>query len=65
MEREGLDASNAKRFLDETDRGRHEFAMRFFRQDIADPHIYDLVINTERIGFERAAELIVSACHNY
>jgi cytidylate kinase len=64
MDRENLDASNAKRFLDETDRGRREFAMRFFRQDIADPHIYDLVINTERIGFERAAELIVSACQS-
>jgi cytidylate kinase len=64
MERKNLDASNAKRLLDETDRGRREFAMRFFHQDIADPHIYDLVINTERIGFEQAADLIISACHN-
>jgi cytidylate kinase len=62
MERDNVDAEQAKRFISSTDRGRHEFAMRFFQHDIADPHLYDLVINTERFGLDAAAEMILAAC---
>jgi len=61
MQRHGLDAAKARQLMDELDRGRHEFAERFFRRDITDPHLYDLVINVERFGPTTAAEQIVEA----
>ena len=38
-----------------------EFVERFFHHDINDLHLYDLVINTERLGLAGAAEQIVAA----
>jgi len=52
---EGLD------WIHRTDRGRHEFIQRFFHQDINDPHLYDLVLNVERLGPAGAADQIVHA----
>jgi cytidylate kinase len=52
----------AKQFVAETDRGRKEFVRRYFHQDVADPLIYDIVLNSDRFGVEGAADLIV---HTY
>jgi cytidylate kinase len=62
MKREGLDEAAAKRFVAKIDRGRGEFVRFFFRRDVADPHLYDLVIDVESLGPERTAELITQAC---
>jgi len=35
--------------------------MRFFHHDVADPHLFDLVIHADRFGPEGAAEAIVAA----
>lgn len=51
----------ARHFVAETDRGRREFVGRFFRHDIADPHLYDIVISIDHIGPALAADWIVSA----
>jgi hypothetical protein len=51
----------ARRLMHEIDQGRREFVHRFFHHDITDPHLYDLVINTERLGIESAAEEIIAA----
>ena len=48
-------------WIHRTDRGRHEFIQRFFHQDINDPHLFDLVINVERLGPAGAADQIVHA----
>lgn len=61
VEQQGLTAMEAERSIDEKDRGRREFVQRFFHHDIDDPYLYDLVINTERLGPARAAEQIVTA----
>jgi hypothetical protein len=59
-----LSESDARRYMRDTDKGRREFVQRFFHHDITDPHLYDLVINTEGLGLEGAAEDIVAAvCH--
>lgn len=55
----GCDTENARRKMIELDRGRAELISRFFHRDIADPHLYDLVINTGRLGIPGAVELIV------
>lgn len=61
VQREGLSATAARRFIEDIDRGRREFVRRFFHHDIDDPHLYDLVINVEHIGPVGAANQIISA----
>lgn len=57
----GISPEEALQFVAETDRGRRDFVRRFFHQDVADPHLYDLVINVEHLGIEGAVDLIVAA----
>jgi cytidylate kinase len=60
MKLERLAAADARQFIEETDRGRREFIERFFRHDIADPRLYDLVVNVAHFGLAGAAELILA-----
>jgi cytidylate kinase len=53
--------SDARRYVKETDQGRREFVHRFFHYDITDPHLYDLMLNTESLGMEGAAHEIEAA----
>jgi hypothetical protein len=61
MAAEGLGEADARQFMHDTDEGRRKFVKRFFRRDISDPHLYDLVINSERCGLSSAAAQIVAA----
>ena len=61
MEREGLSGTAARQFIRAKDRGRREFVQRFFHRRVDDPHLYDLVINVERIGASGAVEQILFA----
>jgi cytidylate kinase len=61
MEKYAMDEPQAKQFVATLDRGRREFVSRFFRRDVADPHLYDLVINVEFLGSEAAVEEILAA----
>jgi cytidylate kinase len=61
MQLRHLDAATARRFMVEADRGRREFIERFFHQDIADPHLYHMVLNVERLGTAGAVEQILLA----
>ncbi len=58
---QGCDRAAAKKFLEETDRARKRYVLSNFGQDINDPHTYDLVINTEHIPPETAAQLVLQA----
>ena len=55
------DATKARRHMVELDRGRQEFVTRYFRHDIANPHLYDLVLSVDRLGPAATAELIIKA----
>jgi cytidylate kinase len=60
VERLGVDAANAGKVVDETDRRRDDYVTTYYgraRQDLAN---YDLIVNTEKLGFEGAAGLIVT-----
>jgi len=57
-ERLGVNESLARRHMTETDRGRVDFVMRFFHRDVADPHLYDVVVQVDRFGIEGAAQWI-------
>lgn len=61
MERLNLGATEAAHLMDEVDRGRKDFVSRYFHHDINDSHLYDLVLNVERLGIEGAVTQIVAA----
>jgi cytidylate kinase len=52
----------AEKIVNELDKGRADFVRRYFRRDVADPHLYDLVINLQHTSRKAAAELILESC---
>lgn len=60
-ERMGISPRTARRMARDLDRRRHKFARTMFHVDDADPHVYDLVIDTESVGLPIATEIIVRA----
>jgi cytidylate kinase len=60
MEIRGCTRHEAERFIDEMDKGRADFVKRYFHHDVADPHLYDLVINLEHTSREGAVDLILT-----
>ena len=61
VQRENLTQKQAKLKMHNVDKGRSAFVRRFFHHDIDDPHLYDLVLNVERLGPTKTAECIVAA----
>jgi cytidylate kinase len=57
-------ASVAATRVRETDHARQRFVRTRFGQDLDDPHIYDLVINTDRMTPMAVARLIVDSLRN-
>jgi hypothetical protein len=60
IKRRQVSRRDAERFIDETDKGRADFVKRYFHHDLADAHLYDLVINLEHTPRDGAVELIVN-----
>ncbi len=56
---EDVDQSTAEKRLDEIDADRQGFIRRNFRRDVSDASLYDLVVNTETLGFDGSAEVII------
>jgi cytidylate kinase len=52
----------AEKFVDHTDKDRAEFVRRYFLHDVADAHLYDLVINLQQVSREAAVDMIVREC---
>jgi cytidylate kinase len=52
----------AEKFVDHTDNDRSEFVRRYFLHDVADPCLYDLVINLQHVSREAAIDIIVGEC---
>ncbi len=64
IERRQLDAAAARQWIQQRDDGRREFVQRYFHHDVDDPHLYDLVINVERLGPAGAVQQITAALAN-
>jgi Cytidylate kinase-like family len=58
---EGLDDAQAARAIKESDAGRRDYLKRFYSVDQEAPTDYDLVLNTDLLTNEQAAELVVHA----
>jgi cytidylate kinase len=63
MERLGLDRETAARTLGEVDGNRARYHREYYERDWNDPVYYDLVLNTERLGFPGTADVIVARAH--
>ena len=60
VERLGVSPADADRVMDETDRRRDQYVTTYYgrhRQDLVN---YDIVVNTERLGIDGAARLLVA-----
>lgn len=51
----------ARKQIEESDKSRRVFIQRFFKRALENPDYYDLVVNTERLAYDAAASIIVSA----
>ncbi len=58
---EGLDQAEAARAVKESDTGRADYLKRFYDVREESPTHYDLVLNTDALSIEQAAELISQA----
>lgn len=58
---QGLSVRDARKFVKDSDRKRRKFIKTHFHHKWADPHLYDLVVNVEKLVREDAANLIVDA----
>ncbi|MGQ9571737.1 MAG: cytidylate kinase-like family protein [Dehalococcoidia bacterium] len=59
--RDQLTVEEAAKRIEEVDSGRAAFHRKFFKVDVDDPSLYDLVINTTRLPFTVAAETVCLA----
>jgi cytidylate kinase len=56
---EELDDASAARRIKESDEGRRDYLKRFYSVDRESPTDYDLVVNTDHLSTEQAAEIVV------
>jgi cytidylate kinase len=64
MRKHDLNAEDAKRFTQQTDSARKKYYRRFFSTAPEDATHYNLLLNTEGLSPEHAADLIVSTVHH-
>jgi cytidylate kinase len=57
----GLSERDARAEVEKVDRERLAFIRHHYRQDAADPHGYDIVINSTTIPTEKAVDVVVAA----
>ena len=61
MKREGLSVDEATRLVDNTNKERDQWVRLHWERDRRAHENYDLSVNTERLGIQGAADLIVTA----
>ena len=55
-----LDDKAAQKYLHDEDAGRRRYVKTNFDRDIDDPLLYDAVLNTATLGFDRTADIIAA-----
>jgi cytidylate kinase len=61
MQTLAVDKEAAEKEIAQMDGSRRAFIKRYFQAEIEDPLNYDIVLNTERLDYESAASVIISA----
>ena len=60
-EREGNGLDAARSQMEKSDRGRAAFYKQLWKVDVEDPRLYDLTIDTSRMPYDDAAEVVATA----
>ena len=60
VERLGVSEADVDRVVDETDRQRDQYVKTYYARQRQDLTIYDLIVNTARLGIDGAAALVVA-----
>jgi len=60
-QRDGVSPEEAAKRVNENDRARHAFHKKFFKVEVDDPCLYDLVVQTRRLSHDETAELVAAA----
>jgi len=60
-ERDETGMDEAMRRTQESDRARCAFYKKFWRVEVEDPKLYDLTVDTSRLSYEIATEVVVAA----
>jgi cytidylate kinase len=55
-----LDDKAAEKYLHDEDTGRRRYVKTNFEKDIDDPLLYDAVLNTSTLGFQRTADIMAA-----
>jgi cytidylate kinase len=58
---EGGEGTQAARVIRDSDAGRRDYLKRFYSVDSESPTDYDLVVNTDQLSTEQAAEIVLRA----
>ena len=61
MQREGVSADEAARLVDDTNKQRDQWVRLLWERDRRAHENYDLSVNTERLGIQGAADLVLAA----
>ncbi|MFG0261283.1 MAG: AAA family ATPase [Novipirellula sp. JB048] len=61
MRRQGINHKEARKWVVESDRNREAYVKDHFHKSPTDPHLYDLVVNVQKLTQDDAADLIVAA----
>jgi len=59
MEWQGLSERQARDMCERVDSERAGYLRRYYGKDLRDPHLYDAILNTSRLGVEGAAQAAV------
>ena len=63
-EREGISYEEAKKVVENRNRKHIDFIKTHFHEDINNPELYDLIINTGKLSLDKAVDLIIDASKN-
>jgi cytidylate kinase len=59
-EHAGYDEHETSRVIERTDRARAAYAHHIYGVDLSNPALYDLIVATDKIGIEDAAEVVTA-----
>jgi len=63
--RRGGSPQEARAYIKRMDKHRDDFLKRYFHHDVTNPHVHDLVINTEQLGDDSSLNLLLSAVNSW
>jgi len=64
METKGLNREGAKQLIQKSDHQQSGFFRFAFQMNWNDPSLYDLIVNTEKLGIDSAVKLIVDTAES-